>query len=167
MTTVTFLGNAVSISGDLPGVGSTAPAFSLTDGHLKDRTLANYRGKRKLLNIVPSLDTATCAASARAFNQAAGSLDNTVVLLVSCDLPFAQGRFCEAEGLNDVIPLSTMRSDFATDYGVKITDGALKGLTCRAVVIIDENDQVTYTQLVNEIADEPDYESALAALTSG
>ncbi|MDP3903950.1 MAG: thiol peroxidase, partial [Methylococcaceae bacterium] len=126
--------------------------------------LANYAGKRKVLNIVPSLDTPTCAASTRKFNQKASHLDNTVVLVVSADLPFAQSRFCETEGLKDVIPLSTFRSNFAEEYGVKIADTLLAGLTARAVVIIDENDQVIYTQLVNDVAQEPDYESALAAL---
>jgi len=145
-------------------VGSKAPDFSLVSTELVDVKLANYAGKRKVLNIVPSLDTPTCAASTRKFNQKAAHLDNTVVLVVSADLPFAQSRFCETEGLKDVIPLSTFRSNFAEEYGVKIADTLLAGLTARAVVIIDENDQVTYTQLVNDVAQEPDYESALAAL---
>ncbi|MDP3334700.1 MAG: thiol peroxidase, partial [Methylococcaceae bacterium] len=136
----------------------------LVSTELVDVKLANYAGKRKVLNIVPSLDTPTCAASTRKFNQKASHLDNTVVLVVSADLPFAQSRFCETEGLKDVIPLSTFRSNFAEEYGVKIADTLLAGLTARAVVIIDENDQVIYTQLVNDVAQEPDYESALAAL---
>lgn len=164
MATITFLGKPLHTSGELPPVGSNAPDFSLVSTELVDVKLANYAGKRKVLNIVPSLDTPTCAASTRKFNQKASHLDNTVVLVVSADLPFAQSRFCETEGLKDVIPLSTFRSNFAEEYGVKIADTLLAGLTARAVVIIDENDQVIYTQLVNDVAQEPDYESALAAL---
>jgi len=164
MATITFLGKPLHTSGELPAVGSKAPDFSLVSTELVDVKLANYAGKRKVLNIVPSLDTPTCAASTRKFNQKASHLDNTVVLVVSADLPFAQSRFCETEGLKDVIPLSTFRSNFAEEYGVKIADTLLAGLTARAVVIIDENDQVTYTQLVNDVAQEPDYESALAVL---
>lgn len=164
MATITFLGKPLNTSGDLPAVGSKAPDFSLVSTELVDVTLAKYSGKRKVLNIVPSLDTPTCAASTRKFNQKASHLDNTVVLVVSADLPFAQSRFCETEGLKDVIPLSTFRSDFAEAYGVKIVDTLLAGLTARAVIIIDENDQVSYTQLVHDVAQEPDYESALAAL---
>jgi len=164
MATVTFQGNPVHTSGELPAVGDKAPEFKLVSGKLADVTLANYAGKRKVLNIVPSLDTPVCAASTRKFNEKASRLDNTVVLVVSADLPFAQARFCEAEGLKNVIPLSTFRSSFADDYGVNIIDTFLAGLTARAVVIIDENDNVIYTQLVSEVANEPDYESALAAL---
>jgi thiol peroxidase len=164
MATITFQGNPLHTSGELPATGAKAPDFKLVNGKLQDVTLATYAGKKKVLNIVPSLDTPTCAASTRKFNEKASSLDNTVVLIVSSDLPFAQGRFCEAEGLKDVIPLSTFRSTFADDYGVKLLDTVLAGLTARAIVIIDENDTVTYTQLVSEIADEPDYDKALAAL---
>jgi thiol peroxidase len=164
MATITFQGNPLHTSGELPAKGAKAPDFKLVNGKLQDVTLATYAGKKKVLNIVPSLDTPTCAASTRKFNEKASSLDNTVVLIVSSDLPFAQGRFCEAEGLKDVIPLSTFRSTFADDYGVKLLDTVLAGLTARAIVIIDENDTVTYTQLVSEIADEPDYDKALAAL---
>ncbi|MDD2802342.1 MAG: thiol peroxidase [Methylococcales bacterium] len=164
MATITFLGKPLHTLGELPAVGSKAPDFSLVSTELVDVKLANYAGKRKVLNIVPSLDTPTCAASTRKFNQKASHLDNTVVLVVSADLPFAQSRFCETEGLKDVIPLSTFRSNFAEEYGVKIADTVLAGLTARAVVIIDENDQVIYTQLVNDVAQEPNYESALAAL---
>ena len=164
MATITFQGKPLNTSGELPAVGSDAPAFSLTSRDLVDVTLATYAGKRKVLNIVPSLDTPTCAASTRKFNQKASHLDNTVVLAVSADLPFAQSRFCESEGLKDVIPLSTFRSSFSNDYGVTIVDTFLRGLTARAIVIIDENDKVIYTQLVGEIAHEPDYESALAVL---
>ena len=164
MATITFQGKPLNTSGDLPAIGSTAPDFSLVSGQLKDLSLADFSGKRKIFSIVPSLDTPTCAASTRIFNQKADSLENTVVLVISADLPFAQGRFCEAEGLKDVIPLSTFRSNFAEEYGVNIVDTILTGLTARAIVIIDEQDQVIYTELVSEVADEPDYESALAAL---
>ena len=164
MATITFLGKPVNTCGDLPAVGSQAPDFSLTSGKLTDVTLAQYSSKKKILNIVPSLDTPTCALSTRKFNEKAAGLDHTVVLVISADLPFAQGRFCEAEGLNDVIPLSTFRSDFAETYGVEITDGALAGLTARAIVVLDQNDKIVYTQLVADVADEPDYESALLAL---
>lgn len=164
MATITFQGKPLNTSGELPAVGSTAPAFTLVSSELVDVTLATYAGKRKVLNIVPSLDTPICAASMRKFNQKAAHLKNTVVLGVSADLPFAQSRFCESEGLKDVIPLSTFRSNFANDYCVNIVDTFLAGLTARAIVIIDENDKVIYTQLVGEITHEPDYESALAAL---
>lgn len=163
MATITFQGKPLNTSGDLPAVGSTAPDFSLVSGQLKNVSLADYKGKTKIVSIVPSLDTPTCAASTRMFNQKADKLENTVVLIVSADLPFAQGRFCEAEGLKDVLPLSSFRSSFAEDYGVKIVDTILAGLMTRAIVIIDENDRVIYTELVAEVADEPDYESALAA----
>lgn len=163
MATITFQGKALNTSGELPVVGTIAPDFSLVSGRLQDVSLASYKGKVKILSIVPSLDTPTCAASTRLFNQKAAKLENTVVLVVSADLPFAQGRFCESEGLKDVIPLSSFRSSFADDYGVKIVDTILAGLMTRAVVIIDENNKVIYTELVAEVADEPDYESALAA----
>jgi len=164
MATISFQGKPLNTSGELPVVGSTAPDFSLVNGSLKDVSLASYAGKRKILSIVPSLDTPTCAESTRTFNRKADSLENTVVLIVSADLPFAQGRFCEADGLKDVIPLSTFRSNFAEEYGVKIIDTVLAGLTTRAIVILDKNDKVIYTELVSEVADEPDYESALSAL---
>lgn len=164
MAKINFQGKPLTTSGDLPAVGAKAPDFSLTNGKLKDVSLATFAGKKKILHIVPSLDTPTCATSTRKFNEKAASLDNTVVLVISADLPFAQARFCEAEGIKDVLPLSTFRSTFAKDYGVFLEDTFLAGLTARAIVIIDENDQVVYTQLVDELADEPDYESALAAL---
>jgi thioredoxin-dependent peroxiredoxin len=165
MATVTFMGNAVTTNGDLPAVGSTAPDFKLPNKGLEDVGLADFSGKKRLLNIVPSLDTPVCAASSRKFNEALSSRDDVVALVISADLPFAQDRFCETEGLKNVVPLSLMRGKgFAKDYGVLITDGPLSGLTARAVVVVDENDQVTYTQLVPEIADEPDYEAALKAL---
>ena len=164
MANITLQENSINTCGDLPTVGSAAPAFTLANGKLEDVSLADFSGKKKILNIVPSLDTPTCATSTRKFNEQVGNMNNTVVLIVSADLPFAQGRFCEAEGLKDVIPLSTMRSSFSDDYGVTIVDGPLAGITARAIVVIDENDQVTYTQLVGEIADEPDYDKALAAI---
>ena len=164
MATITFQGNPLHTSGELPAVGSKAPDFSLVNGKLEDVTLATYAGQKKVLNIVPSLDTPTCATSTRVFNEKASHLYNTVVLVISADLPFAQCRFCEVEGLKHVIPLSTFRSNFADEYGIKLVDSILAGLTARAVIIIDEHDNVVYTQLVSELANEPDYASALAAL---
>ncbi len=164
MATITFQGKPLNTSGDLPEIGTTAPDFSLVSGKLKNVSLATYSGKRKLLSIVPSLDTPTCAASTRIFNQKASALENTVVLVISADLPFAQSRFCQVDGLKNVIPLSTFRSSFAEDYGVKIMDTVLMGLTTRAVVLIDENDRVIYTELVADVAEEPDYEGILTAL---
>jgi thioredoxin-dependent peroxiredoxin len=165
MASVTLGGNPVSVAGNFPRPGDTAPDFSLTGKDLKDVSLKDYAGKRKVLNIVPSLDTPVCAASTRRFNQSAGGLPNTVVLVISADLPFAMKRFCEAEGLDNVVTLSTVRGrDFHAKYGVDIADGALKGLAARAVVVIDENNKVKYSQLVPEIKSEPDYDAALAAL---
>lgn len=164
MATITFQNHPVHTCGELPAIGSDAPDFSLANSELQNVTLENYAGKRKILNIVPSLDTPTCAASARKFNQKATSLENTVMLMVSADLPFAQCRFCEIESLDNVEALSTFRSDFATDYGVQISDSALAGLTARAVVIIDEQNKILYTQLVPELAHEPDYEAVFNVL---
>lgn len=165
MATITLKGNEIQTIGDLPTVGSKAPGFSVTGGDLQDVALSSFAGKRKVLNIVPSLDTGVCAAQARAFNQRAAGLANTVVLLVSADLPFAQSRFCSAEGIENVTTLSMMRSkNFGKDYGVLITDGPLAGLNARAVVVLDENDTVLYTELVPEIGQEPDYDAAIAAL---
>jgi thiol peroxidase len=164
MAKITLKGNPINTCGDLPAVGSQAPDFQLVNGKLADVSLQDFSGKRKILNIVPSLDTPTCATSTRKFNEKASQLQNAVVLVISADLPFAQGRFCGAEGLNDVIPLSTFRSSFARDYGVEVVDGVLKGLTARAIVVLSPDNRVIHTQLVNEIADEPDYERALAAL---
>jgi len=158
-------GNIVHTSGTFPPVGSQAPDFRLVAGDLRDVSLGDYAGKRKVLNISPSLDTGVCAAAARRFNQEASGLDNTVVLLITADLPFAQQRFCSAEGLTNVVPLSLMRGrEFATHYGVLLEDGPMAGLCARAVVILDESNKVVYTQLVDEITNEPDYEAALAAL---
>jgi thioredoxin-dependent peroxiredoxin len=164
MATIKFQGKPLHTSGELPAIGNNAPDFKLVNGKLADVTLATYAGKKKVLNIVPSLDTPTCAMSTRKFNEKAGKLENTVVLIISADLPFAQCRFCETEGLKDVVPLSTFRSSFAEDYGVKLTDTFLAALTARAIVIIGEDNRVVYTQLVDELANEPDYDSALAAL---
>ena len=165
MAKISLHGTECNTNGELPVVGSAAPELHLTNGELGDVKLADYTGKKKLLNIVPSLDTPTCATSTIKFNKAAKGRDDVVVLIVSADLPFAQGRFCTGEKLDNVIPLSIMRSkNFAKDYGVLIQDGPLAGITARAVVVLDENDKVIYTQLVPEIGEEPDYDSALAAL---
>ena len=164
-TTVTLGGTPVTLYGTFPAVGQTAPAFSLVDKDLKDVALKDFAGKRKVLNIVPSLDTPTCATSTRKFNEAASKLDNTVVLVISADLPFAMGRFCSTEGLNNVIPLSLMRGrDFMRNYGVKIADTVLSGVTARAVLVLDGNDRVLHAELVKDIKDEPNYDTALAAL---
>lgn len=164
MATVTLKGSPITTNGELPAVGARAPDFRLTNGDLKDVSLADFKGKRKILNIVPSLDTPTCATSTRKFNEKAGAMRDTVVLVVSADLPFAAKRFCATEGLQNVIPLSLMRSrSFAKDYGVLIQDGPLAGICARAVVVLDADDTVTYTQLVPEIGQEPDYDKALAA----
>lgn len=165
MSTVTLGGNPVNVTGNFPKAGDTAPDFSLTDKDLKDVSLKDFAGKRKVLNIVPSLDTPVCQTSTRKFNEQAGSLTNTVVLVISADLPFAMKRFCEAEGIANVVSLSTMRGrDFHAQYGVDLADGPLKGVTARAVVVLDENNKVKYSQLVSEIKNEPDYDAALAAL---
>ncbi|NOX43357.1 MAG: thiol peroxidase [Gammaproteobacteria bacterium] len=165
MASITLKGSPCSTSGELPAIGTQAPEILLVDGELNDVNLATYAGKKKLLNIVPSLDTATCAISTKKFNEHAVNHKDTVILIVSADLPFAQQRFCNDEKLSNVVPLAMMRSrDFAKDYGVLINDGPLAGVTARAVVVIDENDKVIYTQLVPEIVDEPDYESALKSL---
>ncbi len=164
MAQVTLRGNPIHTNGELPKVGAAAPAFKLTGGDLQDVTLADFAGKTKVLNIVPSLDTAVCATSTRRFNEAAGKLPGTVVLVVSADLPFASKRFCTTEGLRNVVPLSLMRDrEFAKAYGVLLQDGPLAGLCARAVVVIDAQDRVKYTQLVPEIGQEPDYDSALVA----
>jgi thiol peroxidase len=166
MAQVTLKGNPIHTNGDLPAVGAKAPDFRLTGGDLKDVTLADYRGKRKVLNIVPSLDTSVCATSTRKFNERAGRLANTVVLVVSADLPFASKRFCTTEGLQNVVPLALMRDkNFAKDYGILIEDGPLQGICARAVVVLDENDQVVHRQLVPEIGQEPDYDAALKAIS--
>jgi thiol peroxidase len=163
--TVTLGGNPIEVAGSLPAKGAKAPAFSLVGKDLADVTLASLAGKRKVLNIFPSIDTPTCATSVRKFNQSANELANTVVLCISADLPFAQSRFCGAEGLANVQTLSTMRGrDFLDAYGVAIKSGPLAGVAARAVVVLDENDTVLHSELVPEIKSEPDYVPALAAL---
>jgi len=164
MATVTLGGEPISIGGNFPRPGDSAHSFMLVDKDLKDVSLSSFWGKRKILNIVPSLDTPTCQASARKFNELASSIPNTVVLVVSADLPFAQNRFCSVEGLKNVVTLSTMRGrDFHKDYGVMIMDPPLSGLTARAVIVLNENDKVVWSELVPEIKQEPNYEAALAA----
>ncbi|MDX5364502.1 MAG: thiol peroxidase [Zoogloeaceae bacterium] len=165
MSQVTLAGNPIDVAGNFPKVGDTAPAFSLVDGKLGDVTLDTYAGKRKVLNIVPSLDTPTCATSTRKFNEEASKLADTVVLVISADLPFAAKRFCTTEGLSNVVPLSTMRgAEFMKNYGVAITSGPLAGVTARGVVVLDANNKVLHSELVSEIKNEPDYAAALAAL---
>lgn len=165
MSQITLKGNPFHTSGELPAKGSTAPAFSLVGTGLGEVALKDQAGKKVVLNIFPSLDTPTCATSVRTFNAKASGVENTVVLCISADLPFAAGRFCTTEGLEKVIPASTFRSpEFGAAYGLTIVDGPLKGLLARAVVVVDEQGKVLHTQLVPEIADEPNYEAALAAL---
>jgi thiol peroxidase len=165
MATITLEGNEIHTVGELPAVGSDAPAFTLTNSDMGETSLADYSGKQIILNIFPSIDTGVCAESTRRFNTAASSLENTVVLCISADLPFALSRFCGAENLNNVITLSTFRNpEFGNDYGVRITDGPIAELMSRAVVIIDENGKVVYTEQVPEIAQEPDYDTALTKL---
>ncbi|MBV2133027.1 thiol peroxidase [Pseudomonas sp. MAP12] len=165
MSQVTLKGNPVHVDGQLPQAGALAPAFRLVAADLSDKSLADFAGQRKVLNIFPSIDTPTCATSVRKFNAEASQLSNTVVLCISADLPFAQKRFCAAEGLDKVVNLSTLRGrEFLKDYGVAIAEGPLLGLAARAVVVLDENDKVLHSQLVSEIGNEPDYAAALAAL---
>lgn len=165
MSQVTLGGNPITIDGHFPQKGEAAPALALVARDLSDATLATYAGKRKILNIFPSIDTPTCATSVRQFNARASALPNAVVLCISADLPFAQARFCGAEGLDKVVTLSTFRNPaFLGDWGVAIASGPLAGLAARAVVVLDENDRVIHSQLVAEIKNEPDYAAALAAL---
>ena len=165
MSRVTFKGEPFAIEGKLPKTGETAPDFKLVSAELKDLSLGGFEGKKKILSIVPSLDTSVCAASARAFNEKAGDLDDVVVLNVSADLPFAASRFCSAEGLDHVVTLSTFRSpEFLKDYGIGITEGPLAGLTARGVLVLDPDNKVVYSKLIPEITDEPDYDKVLEAL---
>jgi len=165
MATITLHGNAFSTNGDLPKPGSDAPGFRLVNGDLKDVTLHDYVGKKKVLNIFPSIDTPTCAMSVRKFNEKAAGHDDTVVLCISADLPFAQKRFCGAEGISNVQTLSLMRgASFADEYGVSIENGPLAGLTARAVVVLNAANKVLHSELVTEVADEPNYDAALKAL---
>jgi thiol peroxidase len=164
MAQITLKGNVINTSGTLPEIGSSAPAFTLTAGDLSDATLDTYAGKKKVLNIFPSVDTGVCALSVKAFNAQAGSREDTVVINISEDLPFAQGRFCGAEGIENAVNLSAFRSSFADDYALKITDGPLAGLCSRAVIVLDADNTVLYTEQVPEIAQEPAYAAALAVL---
>lgn len=164
MSTVTLRGNAIDVEGAFPLFGALAPEFILIDRNLGDVALESFAGKRKVLNIFPSIDTGTCASSVRKFNALASKLENTVVLCISADLPFAQARFCGAEGLENVVTLSTMRhADFLTDYGVAMVSGPMAGLAARAVLVLDEDDKVIHAELVPEITTEPDYEAAVRA----
>jgi thiol peroxidase len=163
-TTITLKGNEIHTIGTLPAVGTTIRDFALVDSGLNVKTLESFEGKKKVFNIFPSIDTGICAASARKFNEEASNLENTVVINVSKDLPFALGRFCAAEGLNDVETLSDFRGSFGDDYEVTITDSPMQGLLSRAVIVADENNKVIYTEQVPEIVHEPNYDAALAAL---
>jgi thiol peroxidase len=165
MAQVTLRGNPIHTTGELPRVGSLAPAFSLTRTDLSAVSAADFKGQRVVLNIFPSIDTPTCATSVRKFNAQASEMANTVVLCVSADLPFAAGRFCTTEGLDKVVPASVFRSpEFGTAYGVTLTDGPLRGLLARSVVVLDAAGKVLHSELVGEIAHEPDYEAAIKAL---
>lgn len=163
MAEITLKGNPIHTSGELPANGTTAPGFTLADAGLADKSLDDYSGK-KVLNVFPSIDTPVCAVSVRQFNQQAAGRDGVTVLNISADLPFAHGRFCAAEGIEGAVTLSTLRSSFARDYGLEIVDGPLKGLCSRAVLVLDEANNVIHSEQVPEIAQEPDYEAALAAL---
>jgi thioredoxin-dependent peroxiredoxin len=165
MASVTLGGNPIKVVGNFPRKGDTAPEFTLTGKDLKDLGLKDFAGKRKVLNIVPSLDTPVCAKSTKIFNEKAGAAPDTVVLVISADLPFAMGRFCSTEGVENVVTLSTVRGrDFHAKYGVDIADGPLKGVTARGVVVLDKNNKVLHSELVPEIKQEPNYDAALAAL---
>jgi len=165
MAQITLGGNPVNTSGELPAVGSTAPAFTLTGGDMSPVSSADFAGQRVVLSIFPSIGTGTCQTAARTFNERAAALDNTVVVCASADLPFAAAQFCGAEGLDDVVTGSSFKSpEFGTDYGVRFADGKFEGLLARAVVVIDESGSVVHSQLVSEVADEPDYDAAIASL---
>lgn len=164
-STTHFKGNPVNVDGRFLKVGDKAPAFRLVAADLSEKSLSDFAGKRKVLNIFPSIDTGVCAASVRHFNQDAAGLQNAVVLCISADLPFAQARFCGAEGIENVVMLSMMRGrEFLKDYGVAMTDGPLAGLAARSVVVLDEHDKVVHAQLVDELTHEPDYDAALKAI---
>ena len=165
MATITLKGAEFHTNGELPTIGSQAPDFVLTTSALADVSLADYAGKKKLISIVPSLDTPVCQLSSKKFNEHAKKFPNTVILVVAADLPFAMGRFCKAEDLDNIVPLSMMRGrKFAKDYGMFIEDGPFKGITGRALLVLDENNTVISSELVREVADEPDYDAALAKL---
>ena len=165
MAVLTLQGNEINTNGELPKVGSNAPDFMLVNSEMEDVSLTNYQGKKKLLSIVPSLDTPVCATSTKKFDKLAKEKLDTVFITISADLPFAVSRFCKTESVSNVITLSMMRSrNFAKDYGVLITDGPLAGITARAIIVLNETNEVIYSELVSEIANEPDYEAALALL---
>ena len=165
MAVLTLQGNEINTNGELPKVGSNAPDFMLVNSEMEDVSLTNYQGKKKLLSIVPSLDTPVCATSTKKFDKLAKEKLDTVFITISADLPFAVSRFCKTESVSNVITLSMMRSrNFAKDYGVLITDGPLAGITARAIIVLNETNEVIYSELVSEIADEPDYNAALALL---
>lgn len=165
MASITLKGNQIHTTGNLPSIGEHAPTFTLTKSDLSDAKLDDFKGKKIILNIFPSIDTPVCATSVRKFNEKAASLNNAVVLCISADLPFAQGRFCGAEGIKNVITLSEMRDkNFGSTYGIRIQDGPLAGLLARSVVVINDSGKILYTELVPEIAQEPDYDKALASL---
>lgn len=164
MAKITLSGNPINTIGELPKIGETAKNFTLVSADLSEKSLQDFSGKKIILNLFPSIDTGICSASARRFNQEAAALTNTVIINISKDLPFALSRFCAAEGIENVINLSDFRGNFSKDYGVEIIDGPLKGLISRAVIVIDENKKIIYTEQVPEIKQEPNYEVALAVL---
>ena len=165
MATITLQGNQINTNGELPKIGDNAPDFVLVNSDMEDVSLSTYQGKKKLLSIVPSLDTPVCAISTKKFDQLAREKTNALFITISADLPFAMSRFCKIENLDNVITLSMMRSrNFAKDYGVLITDGPLAGITARAIVVLDEEDTVIHSELISEIADEPDYDTAIKIL---
>lgn len=165
MTEITLQGNKINTNGEIPKVGSQAPEFILVDSDLNDVSLSNFEGKNIILNVIPSLDTPVCQKSTKIFNEKASALSDVVVLAVSADLPFAMKRFCTTESINSVKPMSMMRSrNFAKDYGVLIIDGPLSGITARAVIVIDKDKKIIHSELVQEIANEPDYDAALNSL---
>jgi len=165
MSTVTFKGTPFKLAGTFPSVGQQAPNFKLAAGDLSDKQLADFKGKTVILSIVPSLDTPVCAISAQKFNEAVSKRDNVVMINVSADLPFAQGRFCESKALRNIVTLSTFRSPtFGTDYGIQLAEGPLAGLMARAVIVIAPTGKITYVELVPEIAQEPNYDAALAPI---
>ncbi|MEC7876254.1 MAG: thiol peroxidase [Pseudomonadota bacterium] len=165
MATITLQGNQINTNGELPKIGDNAPDFVLVNSDMEDVSLSTYQGKKKLLSIVPSLDTPVCAISTKKFDQLAREKTNALFITISADLPFAMSRFCKIENLDNVITLSMMRSrNFAKDYGVLITDGPLAGITARAIIVLDEEDTVIHSELISEIADEPDYDTAIKIL---
>ena len=166
MAITALKGTPVQIIGELPVVGATAPDFTLTGADLGDVTSSELRGKRVVLNIFPSIDTRVCATSVRRFNELAAGLENTAVVCASADLPFALGRFCGAEGIENVVSASSFRSDFGSEFGLTLGDGPMQGLLAREIVVLDENGSVLHTELVPEITIEPNYDAAIAALSN-